>query len=1220
MASPGLKVGQNVKSTGKEAYQGILRYIGPVQGAPGIYCGIELPDSNGKNDGEAKGKRYFHCAPNHGVFVKKEAVVVISTTKPAAKRMSTAPQTTATSRPVPLSTTSKRTSIAPAPRQPTARQSISSVAPVRKPTTSRPSSFISRDSAPSKHGRQSSVQSRVSVQSTPRVLSPEKRIPEESLEDEQDGEDDEQEEEAHEDDEVEESEEEAPRPPIPAPAPAPVPAHTEPVAVAAVRRTSIRASSAELQAAQRENEQLKVKLRAMEKKRIEDRDALKQIDTMKSENDRLSNIIKTMSDKVKKATEERQAAQARALELEKMKQDEPERPAQLDSELELATIDKEMAEEKVDALEHELGLLQAKFDELQEETERIREENKELGTSMTEEQKSSAGWIHLERERDRLRNALLQLKDVKEEVEADYKQEIEQLRGDLDEAEDMAAKYIETEEQLQRMQDINQQLKEQLEAAENQEDVISSMMDERDRHLNQIEELRALLSEREELVQINEDLEQLYRDNEKGLLSRLDEQEVMLTEQDRKTAERDHTIEDLEYTLNKFRSVMQGLQSDIDDARRTREISEMQAQEMSSRSKAMMDLNMRLQNNASKSQTKAIELEMTKSQALLAKTHADILGMFLPETFDSDRNPILAMLSFSRLKTKAGLVASMLTDRLRDRDHLSSGDEIISGYKIVQSMRAIYLTADRFERFMATCSPTEFAAFSNSSQDIEPVERAVTNWLESLKSDELGPDSHDHMKRMESILADLLDKLLPINAESKASQLITETQMASTNVDIAASLLEWISRTVKQKLGDPSDDDEDSVDFDRKIDQLGRVARTMKVMCGKLMTELEKKRRAYSCMNETAWPLFTNVEGRAATVHEYTQQLCQIVLNYLNDIEPDEELSYSGLLASLDENNDDVLSTLMRNLKTLHDEIESLLSKANEVTPGLAFESQPAPWIIRAKEIRNQRITSNEVQEELAQSARRNHELTSRIAEKERAIEDITIRAQLAEKRVRDNKSREGQDKVLREEIEELKSEKSELEAQLSEARSELARLQDESSKDKDELITLQRQATERALNGAAVAPNTRQIDPATSDAMSAHVSALLAEVAGLEATVRHLRWENRELSIPISKTKFKAATQAWLDPSHLRPPKSRQRTKAMLAQQQQKNALDTLLDISNSMNMRPVRLRDTWHKDDKWRPARETTRWQVLRQKEELEAWNGLRDTAAEGFVVRVR
>ena len=75
-----------------------------------------------------------------------------------------------------------------------------------------------------------------------------------------------------------------------------------------------------------------------------------------------------------------------------------------------------------------------------------------------------------------------------------------------------------------------------------------------------------------------------------------------------------------------------------------------------------------------------------------------------------------------------------------------------------------------------------------------------------------------------------------------------------------------------------------------------------------------------------------------------------------------------------------------------------------------------------------------------------------------------------------------------------------------------------------------------------------------------------------------------------------------------------------MLAQQQQKNALDALLDISNTMNMRPVRLKYTWHKDDKWRPARETTRWQVLRQKEELEAWNGLRDTAAEGFVVRVR
>src|SRR5690348_3605049 len=53
-----LKVGQTVKAnTGKETHQGILRYIGAIKdGPPGTYCGIELPDATGKNDGSVKGQ------------------------------------------------------------------------------------------------------------------------------------------------------------------------------------------------------------------------------------------------------------------------------------------------------------------------------------------------------------------------------------------------------------------------------------------------------------------------------------------------------------------------------------------------------------------------------------------------------------------------------------------------------------------------------------------------------------------------------------------------------------------------------------------------------------------------------------------------------------------------------------------------------------------------------------------------------------------------------------------------------------------------------------------------------------------------------------------------------------------------------------------------------------------------------------------------------------
>jgi len=49
---------------------GIVRYIGPVEGRSNDWVGIELDEPRGKNDGSYNNKRYFSCAPNHGLFVK----------------------------------------------------------------------------------------------------------------------------------------------------------------------------------------------------------------------------------------------------------------------------------------------------------------------------------------------------------------------------------------------------------------------------------------------------------------------------------------------------------------------------------------------------------------------------------------------------------------------------------------------------------------------------------------------------------------------------------------------------------------------------------------------------------------------------------------------------------------------------------------------------------------------------------------------------------------------------------------------------------------------------------------------------------------------------------------------------------------------------------------------------------------------------------------------
>ncbi|CAF4491393.1 unnamed protein product [Rotaria sp. Silwood2] len=55
---------------------GILRYIGAVKFAQGLFCGVELDEPDGKHDGQVNDIRYFHCKTNCGIFVPHDKVVL----------------------------------------------------------------------------------------------------------------------------------------------------------------------------------------------------------------------------------------------------------------------------------------------------------------------------------------------------------------------------------------------------------------------------------------------------------------------------------------------------------------------------------------------------------------------------------------------------------------------------------------------------------------------------------------------------------------------------------------------------------------------------------------------------------------------------------------------------------------------------------------------------------------------------------------------------------------------------------------------------------------------------------------------------------------------------------------------------------------------------------------------------------------------------------------
>ena len=71
----GFRLGQKVVVG--NAVPGVVRYIGQVHFSSGTFLGIELDEANGTNNGTLKGRTYFECPEEHGIFAPPSKVSLL---------------------------------------------------------------------------------------------------------------------------------------------------------------------------------------------------------------------------------------------------------------------------------------------------------------------------------------------------------------------------------------------------------------------------------------------------------------------------------------------------------------------------------------------------------------------------------------------------------------------------------------------------------------------------------------------------------------------------------------------------------------------------------------------------------------------------------------------------------------------------------------------------------------------------------------------------------------------------------------------------------------------------------------------------------------------------------------------------------------------------------------------------------------------------------------
>ena len=928
---------------------------------------------------------------------------------------------------------------------------------------------------------------------------------------------------------------------------------------------------------------------------MEDREKLKSLERIQSERDKFEGIIQRLQTKYQPQHQEVAELRKQLKDTEAKIEALERQEAENETVVEVAALDREMAEETAETLKSELDAMKTSHEELRLEVEVLREENQELGKEMSPEEKTSQGWLQMERSNERLRDALMRLRDVTQEQEAGLLKQITELESDLQGLRGAREQQVQTSTALTESESTIEELRQQLETALGAEDMIEELTQKNLALNEQVEDLKAAVEELESLKELNDELEINHTENAKQMQQEIDSNEILLATKDRDAAAQDQTIQDMEYTLTKFRNLVTSMQSDLEDMRQSQQLTESEANDLTSRSRAMMDLNLRLQTSATKAQVKAIDLELGKLEAEESAEHLSIIQLFLPDSFKVERNSVRAYLRFKRIKFKSDLAYGYIRDRLATPSIPNAVDDVFTACDAMDSMVYVSSTCERFIKSIQSCDLDAFIKLESALFDLEPVERAFNGWIDAMKKDELKEEAcATELSRTKAVMTHLAEVHIRDGIEHHADDLharalVMQGQLESTLVGITQMKAMAEAKVVPPSAED-NEGDSDVEDFTRKIDSVVSQGRSAKVVLSKTIRQLDDLQSRSLTLNPSALPSIEQAQTAISELSDTARSHGRSVTALLN------EEKQSGLVTARDisttvSSAEPSLSSLVTKVQSTSSSLQSLYNISVNLTHATEFPapSQDRPWHLRAQRLSSESTASAQRDIDMARLTEDASANATTLALRDKAIEELSVKLETLDKRASESGGRRERVRELEAIMEKAKEREMELVGTVNRLRAERNELR------------AQRESWGSKPEGTGTPADAAQ--ETTSEASLARIAALETEIKHLEAAIRHLR-----------STSFKHATALGNNDFLNKPliPKATAKEQKMaLRRSEAKGVVSELLRLATEEGngLVGIRPRDDGKNRLGWRSVKETCWWRVERQREEWEEWREWRD-----------
>ncbi|XP_041766748.1 dynactin subunit 1 isoform X2 [Anopheles merus] len=1055
MAERYLKIGQRVELTGKEV-RGTIAYVGMTSFAVGKWVGVILDEAKGKNNGSIKGHQYFSCEENYGMFVRPTQLVFIDDAgnpiedaqtpdeKPRSRLSSAGSVRSLASMPGSTQTFSaKPTAVrrkSPVKQPQTKRASMTmtlSTSSSRMSLNRSTSSLGSKTQLTSPGSERASGQSSIPtpVSSIPTMVKPDRNeplqrshmSPPESLQTSKRA------------SFVETGFVETLKPqftpgqslisPSPAPTPAPGASSTE-------DRIHILQLQAELEEMRKLNADLGEKLETLKQRRAEDRERLREFDKMKTQYEQLVEFKSKIMDAHSQLQRDLQRAKQEAKDAIEARDLHSEEMAELAENVELITLDKEMAEEKADTLALELETAKERIEELTLDLEILKTEMQEkvgsiggggvVGAGDGSAVASTYEFKQLEQQNARLRETLVRLRDLS----AHEKHEIQKLEKELETKKSEVTELQRTKEKFSaKIDELEAQLgdlQEQVDAALGAEEMVEQLAEKKMELEDRVKALEEEVAELEALEEVHEQLVESNHELEMDMREELDMAHAAKREAVREKDAALETIVDRDQTILKFRELVQRLNEQCQELReRLNQESSKQQQQQQAKDTALITetIDFKQMFAESKAFTRAIDLQLRQIELTQANEHVRYLTAFMPDVFmarGGDHDAILVILLVSRIVFKSGIIVSQARERFSsvpqmDRAAILSGHEVAQfGFRsrLLHHVHNLQSIMHQFLFSMTGCKADTLLKIGAALPEMLAQEKMVDEIVDLLKANQLDENSStDNLEKCVTFFNAMYVVLLT------GEDLVNETQIVrdcTASIGAACDSIANDSNIIKILIK-PGDETSDSglllqyilQNVENIRQQLKLVKRRLPqdvaiTKCNLSMNTLRNLKRTAEALNKVMSVLFyaTRQCLQLVTLDPETEtsvpqeKLWEILSNGCEKVYEQDDLGPS-------QNVRTVLSAASTDMgqlaQYLLDHEYEIISATNAAKP----EEKPvAPIILRAQAVKKQLEETKTLTATLENREAEIRQLKLAAKLKQNELSEMQIRKDLAEKKL----------------------------------------------------------------------------------------------------------------------------------------------------------------------------------------------------------------------------